>query len=143
MGATGEVEIASLQATVRALRDELERAHDDAEAREQQARAELHAEVTQLHDTVAALRAELERQRADAEAAARAAERDTRAETDQLRAAIVAARELADDREQRRVKDVAAAEAAFAVERRDLIETIKRLRHELSRTETAAPEAAT
>jgi chromosome segregation ATPase len=61
--AGGRSELRELQATVAALRDELERARIDEETRIQTAMTAAHEEITILRDTIQTLRDEMDRAR--------------------------------------------------------------------------------
>ena len=63
--ATAAAESAELKATIRALREELERAHVDRADAVQELERRQRDEVRELHATVQALRDQLETQRRD------------------------------------------------------------------------------
>jgi hypothetical protein len=108
-------ESASLQGTIRALRDALEAAHEDARADQRRLEAERGEEIQQLRGTIIALREELEVEPQTAESAIRALERHGAAEVEHLRDAVVATREEAENHRLASRDAVAEVERSFDI----------------------------
>lgn len=136
MAETAGAQLEMLKREVRAMRDSLEAAGEEAAAAEQRANAEHKAEIDHLQATIAALRAEMIRQRDELLDAVQAAQRDGASQAEHLREAVVAGRRQADDLKLRHDSALAQQTQQFESERQELHATITELRRRLEITAT-------